>query len=49
MLEWLKTKWEHLLWAVGWRDYCIPCDEVFSGLSGRRRHKGCQCRGMWTL
>lgn len=47
MREWMKVELEFLLWKVGWKDYCLPCDEVFSGLSGRRRHKNCRCAGLW--
>jgi hypothetical protein len=28
--EWLKAEWEYLLWKVGWKDYCLQCDEIFT-------------------
>jgi hypothetical protein len=46
--EWLKAEWEYLLWKVGWKDYCLQCDEIFSW-PRRKRHRDCRCAGLWML
>lgn len=48
MRERLAGEWEYLLWLVGWKDYCLQCDEIASGWK-RRRHRNCHCGGMWTM
>lgn len=49
MRERVKAELEYLLWKIGWKDYCLPCDEVFSGVSGRRRHKNCGRLTLWHV
>jgi hypothetical protein len=47
---WVKAEWEYLLWQIGWKKYCQPCDEIFWGWG--RRHsvkRGCHCAGLWRL
>jgi hypothetical protein len=49
MRERVKAELEYLLWKIGWKDYCLPCDEVFSGVSGRRRHRDCGRLTLWHV
>lgn len=47
---WLKAEVTLLLWKIGWRKYCQPCDEIYWGWG--RSHsvkKGCHCAGLWRL
>lgn len=42
------AEWEYLLWKIGWKDYCLPCDKIFRWPQ-RKQHKSCRCGGLWML
>jgi hypothetical protein len=38
----IAVEWEHFLWFIGWKQYCLPCDAIYGQLS--KAHGHCMCR-----